>query len=227
MALTFNNEDGTLVGSAPEIVITRRLYRDGESEFLLNGVKVRLSDVVMLIAQAQCGPKNISVIGQGMIDSIINASPAERKDYFDEAAGVKQYHLKKDQSLQKLKSTRENLDSARLLVSELEPKIRFFSRLMKRLQERSAIEQELSENLRSYYNVLWQNGLRGLGDSKNRQAQLQQKINDAQKSADALDADFQKRKTVFSRRKTTRSLRFPPNTRDLARKSKSFSNGRP
>lgn len=199
VSMTFNNEDRTLPLDFSEIVITRRLYRDGESEFLINKNKVRLSDIALLIAQAQCGPKNISVIGQGMIDAIINAPPGERKEYFDEAAGVKQYQIKKDQALQKLKGTQENLDSAQLLVAELEPKMRFFSRLMKRLSERDEIERDLLETMRQYYNCLWNRSVKSLSMYTAKQKELATRIAEKTVEHENIEREFREqegRKTV-------------------------------
>ena len=155
VSLVLNNEDRAVPLDFTEIVLTRRLYRDGESEFLINNSKVRLSDVALLAAQAQLGSRTVSVIGQGMIEGIINASPAERKEYFAEAAGVKQYQLKKDQAVAKLKGTQENLVQARTVLAELEPKIKFFHRQIKRMEERGAVESEYRETARVYYNALW------------------------------------------------------------------------
>ncbi len=95
--------------SLPEIIITRRVFRDGNSEYLINNNKVRLSDVQMFLAKANFGQKTYSVIGQGMVENFLNTSPSERKAFFDEATGVKQYQIKRDISLNKLENSQENL----------------------------------------------------------------------------------------------------------------------
>jgi len=77
-----------------QIVITRKIYRDGESEYLLNNTKVRLSDIQILLAKSRIGQKSYSVIGQGTVDHLLTLSAQERKDFFDEATGVKQYQMK-------------------------------------------------------------------------------------------------------------------------------------
>ncbi|MBP6943126.1 MAG: AAA family ATPase, partial [Candidatus Buchananbacteria bacterium] len=89
VSLYLNNEDGKAPIDYSEIVITRKLYRDGSSEYLLNKSEVRLFDIVMLLARANFGQNTYSVIGQGMVDKIVSASGTERKEFFDEATGVK------------------------------------------------------------------------------------------------------------------------------------------
>lgn len=190
VSLIFENSDRVLPLEFSEVAITRRLYRDGESEYYLNKNKVRLSDVVMLIAQANFGPKSISVIGQGMIDSIINAPASERKEYFDEAAGVKQYQIKKDQSIQKLKNTRDNLGQARLLVGELEPKIRFFNRQLKRLEEREALEKAYAEKAKTYYTFLWNELSKEVQDKKASLSRVQADIDLVAQQYRALESEF-------------------------------------
>ena len=96
-SIYFDNSDKALPIDYTEVVITRRVYRDGETEYLINKKKVRLFDILILLAKANFGQKSYSIIGQGMVDHIINISPTERKEFFDEATGVKQYQIKRDQ----------------------------------------------------------------------------------------------------------------------------------
>ena len=102
VTLTIDNKDKQADIDYTELTITRRVYRNGESEYLLNGAPAKLSDITMLLAQSNVGQKNYAVIGQGMIDSILNAAPADRKDFFDEATGVKQYQIKRNAADRKL-----------------------------------------------------------------------------------------------------------------------------
>ena len=155
VSLTLNNEDKKVPGfDYDEIVITRRLYRDGESEYLINKNKVRLADINMLLAQANFGQRTYSVIGQGMVDAVLVASPKERKEFFDEAAGVKQYQLKREASIRKLESSEENLKQAELILGELEPRMRYLSRQARRLEERAELEKELIALEYDYFGTL-------------------------------------------------------------------------
>jgi len=164
VSLYLNNEDKTAPIDYEEVVLTRRLYRSGEGEYLINRNKVRLSDVVLLLAQANFGQKNYSIIGQGMVDAMLLASPTERKEFFDEATGVEQYQIKRDQALSKLKAGQENLKQATLLLEEIEPRVKSLARQMKKLEERSNREQELKEIQKKYYSYQWKNLTGKLGE---------------------------------------------------------------
>lgn len=155
VSLYLNNEDNSAPIDYSEVVITRKLYRDGASEYLFNKNQVRLFDIVMLLARSNFGQNTYSVIGQGMIDRIVNFSTQERKDFFDEATGVKQFQLKRDKSINKLRRSRENLAQAQTLVKELEPHLRSLTRQVNRLHKRQAVEAELRELQIKYYGKLW------------------------------------------------------------------------
>jgi chromosome segregation protein len=146
-----NNEDGQAPIDMDEVVITRRIFRSGESEFYLNKNKVRLLDIHLLLAKASVGQRNYSIIGQGMIESVLSASPAERKEFFDEATGVREHQIKKDQAQNKLDRSAEALKSAEAIMAELEPRLKTLSRLVKRLEHREQIQTELSDAQNTYY----------------------------------------------------------------------------
>ena len=103
-----------------EIVITRKLYRSGESEYLLNKTPSRLKDIVNLLHDSGIGKNGYSIIGQGMVGKIVNSKPEERRVIFEEAAGVLKYKKHKEESLRKLEKTKDNLNTINLLISELE-----------------------------------------------------------------------------------------------------------
>lgn len=163
VSLTLNNEDGEAPWEMSEAMLTRRLYRDGESEYLVNGRPARLQDIAVLLARAHFGQKTYTVIGQGMIDSILAVSAIERKEFFDEAAGVKEYQLKRQHALNKLRATEENLTQAEALRQEIEPRLRSLNRQVKRLTEREEVEKELKELQKNYYGKLWHDLAERLG----------------------------------------------------------------
>src|SRR5680860_1118629 len=145
-----------IISSCAEIVITRRLFRNGEGEYLLNGSRVRLSDIQMLLAKANFGQKTYSVIGQGMVENFLSSSAAERKDFFDEATGVKQFQIKRDSALNKLESGYENLQQVDMLLAEIKPRLKSLTRQVERLNKRSQLETELKTNQLAYYHKIWQ-----------------------------------------------------------------------
>ena len=153
--LTMNNEDRELPIDYSEVVITRRVFRDGENEYSINKNKVRLYDILILLAKANFGQRSYSIIGQGMVDHIINISPFERKEFFDEATGVKQYQIKRDQSVNRLRRSRENLDQTNKIVAELEPRLRLLTRQIKRLERRQEVEKSLRDLQKKHYGHIW------------------------------------------------------------------------
>ncbi len=156
-SLYLNNEDKQADLDYSEIIITRRVYQSGESEYFINKSKARLGDIHMLLAKANFGQRTYSIIGQGMADSVLSASLQERKDLFDEAVGVKQFQIKRDQTLNKFKSTRENLAQTELTLQEIEPRLKSLTRQVKKLEKREEIEKELKKLQLNYYSHIWQN----------------------------------------------------------------------
>jgi len=151
VSLTLDNADGRADVDYEELVITRRYYRNGDSEYLINGAPVRLFDLQLLLAKAQFGQGSYSVIGQGMIDRLLLQTPQERKDFFDEASGIKEFQIKRHQAALKLARTKENTAQAELLLQEIEPRLRTLSRQVKKLEQRQEVEIELREAQESYF----------------------------------------------------------------------------
>ncbi|NLZ74685.1 AAA family ATPase [Candidatus Falkowbacteria bacterium] len=145
-----------IILNCPEIIITRRIYRSGESEYLLNNNRVRLTDIQMLLAKANFGQKTYSVIGQGMVENFLNSSTTEKKDFFDEATGVKQFQIKRDAALNRLESSYENLQQVEMLLAEIKPRLRSLTRQIEKLKRRDEISQHLKTTQLNYYSFLWQ-----------------------------------------------------------------------
>lgn len=166
VSLFLNNEDKSRIRISKEeekdsplnfsnIQITRRIYRGGDSEYIINGSRVRLIDVQILLAKAKFGQKTYSVIGQGMVENFLNTSISERKSFFDEATGVKQFQLKRDSSLNKLESSHENLSQVDMLLQEIEPRLKSLTRQVSKLQKREELEKELQTLQHQYYRTKW------------------------------------------------------------------------
>ena len=117
----FDNSDHYLQGQDEneEVVITRRLYRNGDSEFLMNGRKCRLRDIHDLFTDTGLGRDSLSIISQGRIESVFNSKPEERRAIFEEAAGVLKYKNRRNETESKLNSTQDNLDRLEDIIFEL------------------------------------------------------------------------------------------------------------
>jgi chromosome segregation protein len=157
VTLYFDNSDKRIPIEFAEVSITRKIYRSGESEYLINGARVRLLDIVDLLAKAGIGKDSYSVITQGMSDAILSATPAERRSIFEDAAGVKQYQIEKERALRKLENTRENLVRVDSLTAEIEPHLKN----LRRQAEKASQGKEVAEKLRAkqilLYGFLWDN----------------------------------------------------------------------
>lgn len=155
VSMVLDNRDHRANVEYEELIITRRVYRSGESEYLINGNQVRLLDLQLLLAQAQFGHGSYGVIGQGMIDRLLLQSAAERKSFFDEAVGIKEFQIKRHQSYLKLVRTRENITEADQLLTEIEPHLKTLKKQVKKLAERQSVEGELTRLQTDYYAALY------------------------------------------------------------------------
>lgn len=154
---TFDNRDHKIPIDASEVSIGRRVDRSGESEYLLNGNRVRLLDIVDLVLKSNIGTSRYTVIGQGTIDAMVLSGPADIKNLIDEASGVKTYYIRRDKTLRRLEQTAQNLMRAEDLISELEPRVKSLRRQAKRMEAREAIEQELKDYRRQAFTAqYWQ-----------------------------------------------------------------------
>lgn len=119
VSLRLDNSAAIFALDAPEVVITRRYYRSGESEYYINREAVRLKDVVGLLMDTGLGRDGYSVIGQGRIAEIVSARSADRREIFEEAAGIARYRARKDEAERKLERTEENLLRVNDKIDEL------------------------------------------------------------------------------------------------------------
>lgn len=134
VTLVLNNEEGSLPLDYDEISVTRRLYRSGESEYLINKTPCRLKDVQDLFADTGLGKEGYSIIGQGKIDSIVSSNPQDIRHLFDEAAGIVKFKNRKQESERKLERTVDNIHRVTDIVLELEKQLIPLKRQRKKAQ---------------------------------------------------------------------------------------------
>ena len=123
VAITLDNSDHQLPIDYEEVTVARKLYRSGESEYLINGSTCRLKDVNELFYDTGIGKEGYSIIGQGQIDKILSGKPEERRELFDEAAGIVKFKRRKNTSVKKLEEERQNLLRVNDILAELEKQI--------------------------------------------------------------------------------------------------------
>ena len=123
VAITLDNKDHQLAIDYDEVTVARRLYRSGESEYLINGATCRLKDVYELFYDTGIGKEGYSIIGQGQIDKILSGKPEEKRELFDEAAGIVKFKRRKAAAQKKLEEEKQNLLRVNDILSELEKQI--------------------------------------------------------------------------------------------------------
>ena len=142
VSLFFDN-DGTLPVDFKEVVVTRRLFRSGESEFYINKTRCRLKDINALFADTGLGQDGMSIIGQNKIDVILNSKPEERRLFFEEAAGIIKYRTRKRESLKKLEETEKNLVRVKDILSEIEGRLGPLEESAKKTQEFNELQESM------------------------------------------------------------------------------------
>ncbi len=123
VAITLDNSDHKLPVEFEEVTVTRKLYRSGESEYMINGAACRLKDINEMFYDTGIGKEGYSIIGQGQIDKILSGKPEERRELFDEAAGIVKFKRRKNLSLKKLEEERLNLTRVNDILKELEKQL--------------------------------------------------------------------------------------------------------
>lgn len=146
VSITLDNADHQLPVSYDEVTVTRRVYRSGESEYLLNGTQVRLKDINELFYDTGIGKEGYSIIGQGQIEKILSGKPEERRELFDEAAGIVKFKRRKATAQKKLEEEKQNLVRVNDILSELTRQLG----PMERQAETAKIYLKKKEELKKY-----------------------------------------------------------------------------
>ena len=163
VSITFDNSEGWLPIDFSEVAITRRAYRDGQNEYLINQQKVRLKDVTELLSQSALAERTYTVIGQGLVDTALTLRSDERRRLFEEAAGIGLYRARKDQALRRLDLTLRNLERADDILAELKPRVRSLAKQAERADEQSRLRAELRTTLLQWYGYHWNRAQAELG----------------------------------------------------------------
>lgn len=154
-SITFNNDDGWLPIDFSEVSITRRAYRDGQNDYLLNGQKVRLKEISELLAQSGLAERTYTIIGQGLVDAALSLKPEERRRFFEEAAGIGLYRSRREESLNRLETTRRNIERVVDILSELEPRLHSLEKQAKRAMDYEQVKADLRLLMRDWYGFQW------------------------------------------------------------------------
>lgn len=149
--LVFDNSDGWLPIDFAEVSITRRAYRSGENEYLLNGSRVRLKEITELLAASGLSGRTYAIVGQGLIDIALSLRPEERRALIEEAAGISLYRAKREEALRRLDEAQRNMQRVQDILAEITPRLRQLERQAQRASEHVQVRAELSALLRTWY----------------------------------------------------------------------------
>ena len=143
VAITLDNSDHQLAIDYDQVTVARRIYRSGESEYLINGSSCRLKDINELFYDTGIGKEGYSIIGQGQIDKILSGKPEERRELFDEAAGIVKFKRRKVIAQKKLEDEKQNLVRVSDILSELEKQVGPLARQSETAREYLRLKEEL------------------------------------------------------------------------------------
>ncbi|RPJ20262.1 MAG: hypothetical protein EHM33_28800, partial [Chloroflexi bacterium] len=164
--ILFDNTAGWLPVDFTEVGMTRRAYRDGHNEYLLNDQHVRLRDLNELLAASGLSERTYTFLGQGLVDASLALKAEDRRRLFEEAAGVGLYRVRREEALKRLENTARNLERVLDIMSELEPRIRSLERQAKRAIEYTRAQADLKGILREWYGYHWHRSQRELTDAR-------------------------------------------------------------
>ena len=140
--LTLNNEDTWLPVAFREVVVGRRAFRSGESEYILNKSRVRLRDLLELLAHGGLGPDGHALVAQGLADQALSLNPAQRRELFEGAAGVRQYRLQRTEAEHKIAEARRNAARVADLVHDLKPRVEALRRQARRTEQEARLREQ-------------------------------------------------------------------------------------
>jgi len=174
VTITLDNSDRWLPLDFAEVAVTRRARRSGDSDYFINRKRVRLKDIADLLLRASVSQSSYAIIGQGLVETILNLRPEERRFLLEEAADVQRYRLKIEEAQNRLVTTRDNMERAQFLVDQIAPRLSQLERQARRASRHGQLSQELTDALRAWYGHLWQEGKAALTTARQTLDRCQQ-----------------------------------------------------
>ncbi|PID52408.1 MAG: hypothetical protein CR972_01840 [Candidatus Moraniibacteriota bacterium] len=187
VSLVFDNTDKSMPVEFDEVIITRKVYRNGEGEYLINDARVRLLDVVDIMARTGIGKESYCVVGQGMTDAILNATPIERRGIIEDAAGVKHFQLRKARAIKKLDKTKDNLDQVQNLIVEVTPHLRSLKRQANKARQSKDVYAQFKDAQRKYFAFVWNKLYKEKIDLEDQRQSIGITLKNAEREVDKLN----------------------------------------
>ncbi len=184
VALTFDNSDGWLPLDFAEVIVERRTYRDGKTDYLLNGSRVRLMDLRDVLDRAGLGRDAYLTVGQGLVDQVLSLRPTERTGLFEQAAGIAPYRTRREEALRRLEDTKRNLERVQDIIGEIEPRLRRLEREVSRAEQHAQLSAELKSLLRIWYGYRWGQALQRVENARQRSTYRAERVARQQETVD-------------------------------------------
>lgn len=191
--LYFDNQDGQVDCEYSEIVVARKMFRSGESNYYLNKNIVRLKDVLELFRDTGIGKEGYSIIGQGRVDDILSSKSLSRRKVFEEAAGIMKYRVRKEEAEKKLQKTDENLERVEDILEELKEQIVPLQTQMEETKAYLALQEELKGLELASFLVEWDKNKQRQEQLQELIAQYQQEIQQAKDQTQQMERQYQQK----------------------------------
>jgi chromosome segregation protein len=162
-----DNSDNWLPIDYSEVAVTRRAYRDGSNEYLLNGQRVRLRDVSELLAESGLAERTYTIIGQGLVDAALALRAEDRRRLFEEAAGIGLYRSRREEAVRRLKNTHRNLERVNDILAELRPRLKSLEKQAHRAKDHDRAVSNLRSLLKEWYGYHWHQSQNDLSQAQN------------------------------------------------------------
>ena len=185
--IVFDNSDGWLPIDFSEVTITRRAYRDGKNEYLINGQQVLLRDVYELLGQSGLADRTYTIIGQGLVDAALSLKAEERRMLFEEAAGIGLYRSRKAEAERRLDKTHRNLDRVEDILSELRPRLRSLQKQAVRAEQYHQVKADLRVMLQEWYGYHWARVQENLNKARDLEAKHKGELEHARETQAKFD----------------------------------------
>jgi len=186
-SITLDNQSGWLPIEYSEVNISRRAYRNGENEYLINNERVRLREINELLANSGLAERNYTVIGQGLVDSALSLRPEDRRRFFEEAAGIGLYRSRRVEAIQKLDKTQRNNERINDILIELEPRIRSLEKQQEKTKTYLQIDADLKLLLNDWYGYHWHTTQKNLEAAVAFNTQQQSKLDKSRELRQELE----------------------------------------
>ncbi len=199
VSLHFDNRDSFFPVDFEEVVISRKVYRDGANEYYLNDSQVRLKDITELLARSKLGLRGHSIVNQGSADEILKADPAERQGILEEALGLREFQLKKSEAESKLSETGANLEQTSGLINEISPRLRSLKRQVEKFQKREIMVNGLNNLENDFFKIKIQEIFSQRNGNQKAREEIDAKIAAAKENFETNEKLFEEQMAKFSK----------------------------